>query len=138
MQNHSCLVEDLRVCANLLPKKRDILKQSLNHYADELAEYNPTYSKEYVSPFKIQTMNEAIANAKPAWQEQKDWAISPNGDLKHIKMQYCIPADRLEEEDWILHLTEKAWIDFNTFIPAYFEACRRAGIKNIKIITNYK
>ena len=70
------------------------------------------------------------------WVYNKDWEISPKGDLVGWGY-YWITSDRLNENDWILHLMEKAAFDANTFIPAYFEACRRAGIKEITIITHY-
>lgn len=138
MQHHSCLVEDLRVCANLIQKKQELLAGNLNRYADELAEYDPFLCKEYHSPFKVTTMNEAVRDAVPAWQEQKDWEISPKGDLYHPKRDYPIEAERLNEKNWIIHMMGKGWIDLNSFIPAYFEACRRAGFDTIEIITNYK
>lgn len=138
MQHHNCLVEDLRVSANLLPKKQEILKENLNRYADELAEYNHYHSKEYTSPFKVQTMNEVIQNAFPAWKEQKDWNISPDGDLLHNKTKYQISAQQLGEKDWILHMMGKRWVNLNTLIPAYLEACRRAGVDELQIITHYK
>ena len=51
---------------------------------------------------------------------------------------YLIYAERLAEPFWILHLlSSKKWFDANTFIPAYFEACRRAGIKKVTILTYY-
>ena len=137
MRHHSCLVEDLRVCANLIQKKQELLAGNLNRYADELAEYDPFLCKKYHSPFKVQTMNEAVRDAVPAWQGQKDWTISPEGDLHHEKMNYDIFSNQLKEKNWILHMMEKGWVDLNSFIPAYFEACRRCGIKQLDIIANY-
>ena len=137
MRHHSCLVEDLRVCANLIQKKQELLAGNLNRYADELAEYDPFLCKEYHSPFKVTTMNEAVRDAVPAWQEQKDWTISPEGDLHHDKMNYDIFSNQLKEKNWILHMMGKGWVDLNSFIPAYFEACQRCGIKQLDIIVNY-
>lgn len=139
MSSHQTMVEDLRVAANLLPKfKRSTLVGALRRYASELAEYDPAYSGEYISPFKIMTINKAVADAVPAWKEQTDWEISPKGDLCHKKMGYNIYNNQLNQNDWILHMMEKGWCDLNTFIPAYFEACRRAGINSLKILSNYK
>ena len=67
----------------------------------------------------------------------EDWFISPNGDMYASYGRYDITADRLMEDDWIIHLMEKAWFDANTFLPAYFQACYRAKIKAVKILTHY-
>lgn len=69
-------------------------------------------------------------------QFNEDWWISPQGDMNHVS-DYCINAYRLGEDDWILHLMEKSWFDANTFLPAYFEACRRAEIKTVEIRVRY-
>ena len=36
------------------------------------------------------------------------------------KMATLIGANRLRNDDWILHLLEKSWVDMNDFIPASF------------------
>ncbi len=138
MQQHNCLIEDLRDSANLLPKNHELLKENLNRYADELALYSHYHSKEHTSPFEAPTMNEVLQNDFPAWKGQKDWNISPDGELFHNTTRYQISAQELDKKDWILHMMGKRWVNFNTFIPAYFEACRRAGIDTIKMISNYR
>lgn len=70
-------------------------------------------------------------------QFNEDWQLSPKGDMCFHNGRYDIEAERLKEDDWIIHLMEKAWFDANTFIPAYFEACRRAGVKKVEILTTY-
>jgi len=59
------------------------------------------------------------------------WVVSKNGDLDYDS-RYFIDHTRLDE-DWIQHLSEKGWIDFNTFIPAYLQALRNANKKTITI-----
>lgn len=66
-----------------------------------------------------------------------DWFLSPKGDMYSPFGRYEIVASRLKEDDWCLHLSDKTWYDENTFLPAYLEACRRAGIREVKIITYY-
>lgn len=66
-----------------------------------------------------------------------DWHISPNGDLMSSKSGYEIGSDVLEHDDWILNLSEKRWFDANTFIPAYYEACRRKGVKIVQMRIDY-
>ena len=138
MQENTTMVEDLRIAAGLLPNKRAFLSESLKRYASELAKYNPFLSKEGGSPFAtIKTMNEAVKDATPAWATQFEWEISPEGDLCHKKMNYHIYSNQLHEKNWILQMMEKGWCNLNAFIPAYLEACRRAGIKELTIITTY-
>lgn len=66
----------------------------------------------------------------------EDWAISEDGDLLGLGY-YLISSYRLNEGNWLLHLMGKVWFDANTFIPAYFEACRRAGLKSVKVTIDY-
>jgi len=68
----------------------------------------------------------------------RDWAISDDGSMIQVEEDYPIHHSRLEENDWFLHLMEKAWFDANTFIPAYLEACARSGLKNVVVLTTYQ
>lgn len=65
-----------------------------------------------------------------------DWYIDKIGNMNHVS-DYPIDANRLTEDDWFLHLMEKSWFDANTFLPAYFEALRRAGYKSFNQIVKY-
>jgi hypothetical protein len=65
------------------------------------------------------------------------WEVSKNGDLDFNNGRYFISADRLNNDNWIAHLFEKAWIDWNEFIPAYFQACKNAGIQKLQIKIHY-
>lgn len=65
-----------------------------------------------------------------------DWFVSVNGGLLHMSGYYITP-DRLVEEDWILHLSEKTWFDANTFIPVFFYACRIQHDGLVRIQTYY-
>lgn len=64
-----------------------------------------------------------------------DWFLSPKGNMLYVWFDYEILYSQLEDQNTILHLMEKDWFDANTFIPAYFEACRRKGIQQLKIKT---
>lgn len=66
-----------------------------------------------------------------------DWFISPKGDLLSRRGDYNIEFCFLSMPDWILILSEKRWFDANTFLPAYYEACRRAGIKEITMKVDF-
>lgn len=66
-----------------------------------------------------------------------DWFISPGGDMMNTLSCYVIGSDVLDHDDWILLLTAKRWFDANTFIPAYFEACRRRGLKVVPMRIEY-
>ena len=63
----------------------------------------------------------------------EDWYISENGCLMNARAEYHIHADELEKSHWIGHLMQKRWFDANTFIPAYFEACRRYGVTSVEM-----
>jgi hypothetical protein len=66
-----------------------------------------------------------------------DWFISPDGDMMNARSCYQIGCDELDHDDWFLHLSEKRWFDANTFIPTYFEACRRKGIQTVLMRISY-
>ena len=79
---------------------------------------------------------------KPQREEKREinfgeWYVSIGGDLEHLQRGYFIGKDRLQEDNWLLHLSEKGWIDWNDFIPAYLQACKNAGLRKIKMITYY-
>lgn len=64
------------------------------------------------------------------------WKVSNKGTLtckRDNGFTYDIHFDRLTENNWIQHMREKIWVDMNDFIPAYFEALRRRGIKELTI-----
>ena len=86
---------------------------------------------------KVETMNEAVERGlkeKDRWEKQNEWKIDKDGTME--SNGYIIQAERLDDDDWILHILEKGW-DLNAFVPAYFEACRRAGIEALWTRTNY-
>jgi len=85
------------------------------------------------SLLRIETMNdflERLRNSRPKWEPE--WRISDRGDIEHKKNGYYIEKERLAE-NWLEHMAEKKWVDMNTFVPAYAEACHRAGVKTVKI-----
>lgn len=65
-----------------------------------------------------------------------EWYVSKAGDMTY-KGHYHIMAYRLTEEDWIAHLSEKNWINWNDFIPAYMQALKNAGIQFVNIRVHY-
>lgn len=68
-------------------------------------------------------------NMKKAKPNSGKWEILSNGDLLNSENQYTIPADRLDETDWIPHLMTKSWMEgkWNEFIPAYVKALELTG-----------
>lgn len=62
-----------------------------------------------------------------------DWVVDIEGNLDCPKACYFIEKDRLTEDDWISHLMGKVWLDFNTFLPAYWEALMINKIKDLTI-----
>lgn len=82
----------------------------------------------------VMTMNQYLENLaaqEEPWEQ--DWAVSKDGDIKHKETGYYIAAFRLGRENWLGHMANKRWVDFNTFIPAYIEACHRAGVTTVAI-----
>jgi len=65
------------------------------------------------------------------------WTVSPDGCMDYDNDRYYIDSEDLKDDDWILHLFSKGWIDWNEFIPAYFQALKNAGFKNITIKVQY-
>jgi hypothetical protein len=65
------------------------------------------------------------------------WDVKKNGDMEYDGGRYHIDAERLTEDNWILHLSEKGWIDFNEFIPAYFQALKNIGKEFVNVRVFY-
>lgn len=60
------------------------------------------------------------------------WNVNECGDIC-FDNYYHIKKDQLQQFDWIIHLMNKNWFDFNEFMPIYMQAHFNAGIKEIKI-----
>ena len=60
-----------------------------------------------------------------------DWKVDRKGNLSYDNDRYFIANDRLNNDNWIIHLSEKGWINWNDFIPAYFQACKNAKIQKV-------
>lgn len=67
----------------------------------------------------------------------EDWIVTKVGDILSTKRGYGIYDNQLKKDDWLKHMAGKCWVNFNTFLPAYFEALRRKGLKTIKIRIDY-
>ena len=75
----------------------------------------------------------------PGYEDfNNDWFLSPRGDMCNAWTNYEIFDYNLAQNDLIIHLMEKNWFDANTFLPAYFEACKRCGIQHLQIRTFYQ
>lgn len=70
-------------------------------------------------------------------QFNRDWLLTRRGDMLNV-VGYSISSDSLTHEDWLLHLMAKRWFDANTFLPAYMEALRRAGVREMKQLVAYE
>lgn len=84
---------------------------------------------DFFKPSTFEDTRKALLAKRAKWQEV--WNVSKGGDLCNKENGYLITSEQLAKKNWFLHLADKVWFDANTFIPAYFEACRRAGIKEI-------
>lgn len=76
-------------------------------------------------------MNDFFTPQNKIKEESKfgKWHVSESGDMTYNNGQYAIYDYRLEDDNWIAHMFEKEWIDWNEFIPAYFQALKNAGIQ---------
>ena len=57
------------------------------------------------------------------------WEIDTK--TKHLSLDghYHISFDRLTEDDWFRHLSEKNWVDMTEILPAFVAAYDAAGLK---------
>jgi len=57
------------------------------------------------------------------------WEIDTK--TKHLSLNgnYHISFDRLTEQDWFSHLSEKNWVDMKEILPAFVAAYDAAGLK---------
>ena len=55
------------------------------------------------------------------------WEVT---ETKHLLLEgnYHISFDRLTEDDWFRHLSEKSWVDMREILPAFVAAYDAAGI----------
>ncbi len=60
------------------------------------------------------------------------WSAALNGDLEYDNGRYFIKGSCLTEEDWLIHLFKKNWIDWNEFLPCYFQALKNRDIQFVK------
>lgn len=104
-----------------------------------MEDFNPkSYDHLRIDPMEIikpTPLECAFSGIKSACKFGK-WKVNKRGDMLYDGF-YDISHDQLKEEDWILHLSEKSWIDWNDFIPAYFQALTNADIKFITIQIKY-
>ena len=101
--------------------------------AKELIERKPTWQDFIVDPNKKINMcgiYMPIEEDKHANTFGK-WKVSKTGNMEYDKGRYSIEKNRLSEDDWIAHLFSKGWIDWNEFIPAYFQALKNADVQFI-------
>lgn len=65
------------------------------------------------------------------------WYVSKVGDMFYNEDKYIIYSEQLTDEDWIAHMFEKGWIDWNDFMPAYFQALKNANIEFTRVRVFY-
>lgn len=65
------------------------------------------------------------------------WSIEQDGTMVHERTNYYIEGARLDNENWLVHMAAKRWVDMREFTQAYFTACRVRGIKNLTVRADY-
>lgn len=73
---------------------------------------------------------------KPQEKRFGKWIAYASGSLYH-EDNFFIPEAKVLEDTLIIHMMTFDWIDFNTFIPAYLQACKNAGKKKITARTYF-
>lgn len=79
------------------------------------------------------------------FQEFGRWRVFSDGTLKGKyfspsgrESELTIYPDRLNEPDLFLRMLAERATDFNDFLPAFFDACEKAGIHSInKVQTTF-
>lgn len=97
----------------------------------ELANSNGIRTRKETSRTFAECLKDYI-KVKEEERRRSDWYIDEEGYLCHKGEYYEIDPDRLAE-NWIGHMARKRWVNMNTFIPAYIEACERAGVQQVNI-----
>jgi hypothetical protein len=109
----------------------------LKMYSGPMAKKLKQFNMKKEGCLRIGTMNEFIESAKKEKFSLTDfgkWHVSKNGDMEYDNGRYFIEASRISEDNWILHMLDsKGWIDYNEFIPAYFQALKNINKQFIKI-----
>lgn len=65
------------------------------------------------------------------------WKIFAGGDMENTDLGYEITSDRLTEPDWWISFHTEPKFDWNTFIPAYFFACKQAKVDKLNLNLNF-
>jgi len=78
----------------------------------------------------------SIYNDEKTMKKFGKWIVESDGNMCYDDF-YWIMADMLKENNWMRHLSEKAWINWNEFIPAYFYALSIIGCKRLEIVIEY-
>lgn len=80
--------------------------------------------------------NELECVLKEIWSE--DWDVADDGTMQlKYGSHYCIEGDRLTEQNWLNHISQKVFLDNRkgeaTFYFAYRYALQKKGITKMEI-----
>jgi hypothetical protein len=93
------------------------------------------------SPPKLKdepTKNRFSGQSHEVCYEFGKWSVDKAGNMEYDKGKYYISRRRLQQDNWIIHLFQKRWIDWNEFMPAYLTACKINKIDSITIKIFYE
>lgn len=65
--------------------------------------------------------------------ESNEWTVLDDGSMINKKRSYYIEACTLASGNWLDHMMQKTWVDMNTFVPAFLEACSRARVEEVRV-----
>lgn len=59
------------------------------------------------------------------------WQVEPCGTMIYDNSRYLVEPSQLTDDDLVLHLFSKGWIDWNDFMPAYLQALKNIGVQTV-------
>ncbi|MFH1882801.1 MAG: hypothetical protein ABIL62_08845 [Planctomycetota bacterium] len=80
------------------------------YYFPEAYEGNVTINEKTMTIIEVATLKEL----PPIFMRYGDWVITPEG-LDCLTIDYTVEKDRLNEPDWINHMSAKSWVNMDDF-----------------------
>ena len=80
------------------------------YYFPEAYEGNVTINEKTMTIIEVATLKEL----PPIFRRYGDWVITPEG-LDCLTTDYKVEKDRINEPDWINHMSAKSWVNMDDF-----------------------
>jgi hypothetical protein len=66
-----------------------------------------------------------------------DWHVDKEGNMTYKNERYFLDGDDLPDNT-IIHMSEKAWLKWDEFMPAYLQALKNRRLEYVRIRVFYK